>query len=147
MAIIRGKNLVVAIDSSGTDVVIGAAKDCTLTTSMAMLDISNKDSGAAKEFMPDDYDWTVSANAFYDPTKTLNYEEIMAYLQAGTQVKINVGVPGTGYPVSGSFYEGNAYVSSCNLSGAYGDSSTLAVEFRGTGVLTPKSYAAGGSMS
>lgn len=147
MAIIRGKKLVVAIDSSGTDVVLGAAQDCTLNTTMAMLDISSKDSGAGKEFMPDDYSWTVSANAFYDPTKTLNAEEIMAYLQAGTQVKINFGVPGTDYPVSGSFYEGYAYVSSCQLAGAYGDSSKVTVEFQGTGLLTPKSYAGGGSMS
>lgn len=147
MAIVRGKKLAVIIDVSGTDTVIGGAIDCTFDTSMNLLDITSKDSPDAKEFMADDYEWSISSNNFYDPAKTFNAEEILAYLQAGNSVKLNFGVLGTSYPVAGQFIEGNAFVESCQLSGAVGDSSKFNVSFKGTGVWTLKSYSPAGSMS
>ena len=147
MAVVRGKDLAVIVDSSGTDVAVGASIDCTFTTTANLLDITSKDSTNAKEFAADMYEWTVTANNFYDPAKTLNAEETLAYLKAGTKVLLNFGVLGTSYPVAGQFLEGYAYVRSCTLSGAVGDSAKFNVEFQGTGDWTLKNYSPAGSMS
>lgn len=130
---IMGHNLRIRIGAV-TAVAIYAATECSLSIETDTVEINHKDNYSAnwKEIIPAASGWSGSTNGLIYFDAANGIDDAIAAQIAKTKVKIEFSTAVTG----DTKWTGDAYLTSCELSGSVGEVSTYAVSFTGTAALT-----------
>lgn len=130
---VMGHNLRMRVGTV-TAVAIYAATECSINIETDTVEINHKDnySNNWKEIIPAANGWSGSTNGliFFDAANGID-DAISAQI-AKTKIKVEFSTAVTG----DLKWTGDAYITSCELSGSVGEVSTYAVSFTGTGPLT-----------
>jgi hypothetical protein len=121
---------VLILDIGGVQV--GALLSNSFNAAADMLDATTKDSAGAKEYISGEYGWGMSFESLYDPAATEGFSEALGYVKAGTSLDVYWG----GVVAADVFFNGNALMSSVDLSGPKNEVSSYSGELQGTGVIT-----------
>jgi hypothetical protein len=97
-----------------------------------MIDVTNKDSGGNKAFIPGDREATISFEGLFDETitSTAGFDLLNDAIQAGTQLTALFG------GATGKTYSYAAYCKSLTRTAPEGDAETFSAEFQLTGAQT-----------
>lgn len=113
-----------------------AQQKCELNQDMEMVETTSKDSGVAKEFVPDKYSGTISVSGLYDPdASSSTYENSMTIQTAfvgKTLCQLKFGEIANGR----KYFSCNAYIQSHNIGAPMGDVSTYDITFQITGAIS-----------
>lgn len=120
---------VLILDIGGVQV--GALLSNSFNAAADMLDATTKDSAGAKEYISGEYGWGMSFESLYDPAATEGFSEALGYVKAGTSLDVYWG----GVVAADAFFNGNALMSSVDLSGPKNEVSSYSGELQGTGVI------------
>lgn len=141
----KGKNLMLFIEIESKYTAIAAAKDCSYTVSAEMSETSSKDSGIWKDQQPTKLSWNAKSSNLLIFGDANGYDILMGKMVAMEPVKIRFskikevnskdGIPETGWTENGNIMEGEAYVSSLELTAPDGDNASYSVSFEGAGKL------------
>ena len=123
MSVILGKNVYIYDSTVQGAAIVAAAKSCTISKSVDIIEKASPTQGSAKEFTTGRYEWEVSINHLV--VSTAPFEGI---LMVGNTygLEINIG---------GSIKTGNAICTQADIQGATGNLATGSVKFKGTGLL------------
>lgn len=131
---IRGENLRIYIDDTGTDEPIAMAQECTVSMTTEMLEAAHKDSEAFVEREADTNDWSVSGTYLIamDPDAAeQNWESLWDAWRNRQSITVKFSTK-----VSGDTeLSGNAFISSLELSANKGEYATGTYEFMANGTL------------
>lgn len=127
MSVQNGDVLILLIGSTQ----LGALLSNSFNASADMLDATSKDSGGAKEYISGEYGWGMSFEALYDPAATEGFSEALGYVKAGTSLDVYWG----GETAGDAYFNGNALMSSVDLSGPKNEVASYSGELQGTGVI------------
>ena len=111
---------------------VGALLSNSFNAAADMLDATTKDSAGAKEYISGEYGWGMSFESLYDPAATEGFSEALGYVKAGTSLDVYWG----GVTAADAYFNGNALMSSVDLSGPKNEVSSYSGELQGTGVIT-----------
>ena len=113
---------------------------CSLNLTSDTIDASNKMAGVWTAALPGKLSWTISTEALMSTSAT-GYDYFYSKLVAREPFKIRFGQVTDlkkldfSQDESKTYYEGEAYCSSCNLNADNGAVCTMSVEFTGNGEL------------
>lgn len=114
---------------------------CSLNLTSDTIDASNKMAGVWTAALPGKLSWTISTEALMSTSET-GYEYFYDKLVKREAFKIRFGqvtdlsTQEFDIDTTKTYYEGEAYCSSCNLTADNGAVCTMSVEFTGNGELT-----------
>ena len=138
---ILGDELFVYINTSGTTwEPLAYSTTCSLNLTSDTIDDSNKMAGVWTAALPGKLSWTISTEALMSTSAT-GYDYFYSKLVAREPFKIRFGqatdISTSDFTQNESktYYEGEAYCSSCNLTADNGAVCTMSVEFTGNGEL------------
>jgi predicted secreted protein len=102
-----------------------------------MIDVTNKDSAGAKEFIAGEYGYTLNVEGIFEEDASvsasgLSYKDLLTDLLAGTSVTVVMTTDSTG----DQKLTGSAFFSSLSLSAPNNDKATFTGTLQGTGALT-----------
>jgi predicted secreted protein len=130
MAKLSGKNMLVLVGGTA----IGGTKSFTLTVNSNLIDTTTKDSDAWGDSLYGSKDWEVSFDGLYDPSNTMNAEEIFDLITGDTTAILEMAViDGTG---GGLVFRGNANATGLTMTAGYNDAVSMSGGFKGAGELT-----------
>jgi hypothetical protein len=131
MAKIAGQNFAVYAD--GTK--IGDARDCTLNVSQTLIDATSKDDANWLARLTSQREWSIDVTVVFDEANAFDVVDLNDLILNATQVVVEFsqGTDGTTY------WYGNAYLASCNISAPMADVTTASATFTGDGALTKAS--------
>lgn len=108
--------------------------NCSMDASMDTREVTNKQSGGNAEFREGKKTTTYSGDFVHAPDAVVGFEELFAYWQARTMVTVRMSTE-----VSGDkFYEGEAYITSLNLTAPMEDNITYTMSLQVTASNTLK---------
>lgn len=113
---------------------------CSLNLNSDTIDASNKMAGVWTAALPGKLSWTISTEALMSTSNT-GYDYFYEKLVKRTPFKLRFGQVTDlskldfSQDESKTYYEGEAYCSSCNLNADNGAVCTMSVEFQGNGEL------------
>lgn len=113
---------------------------CSLNLNSDTIDASNKMAGIWSAALPGKLSWTISTESLMSTSNT-GYEYFYDKLVARTPFKIRFGqvkdlaIADFSHDETKTYYEGEAYCSSCALNADNGAVCTMSVEFTGNGEL------------
>lgn len=117
---------------------IGYATECALNINAETIDCSNKQSGIWASALPGQLSWTMSTSALY--TTDAGYAELFDKFTQRQAVPVKFGTrisdSSTGLDTAATYFSGNAYITSLELSAGNNEVATYSVEFTGEGALT-----------
>ena len=125
MAKLDGKDIVLKI---GTVVLVGRTTG-SINFSADMLDATTADSVNFKEFISGEKNATLSVGGLYDPEAAEGADDAIGYLIAGSEVVWYYGQVTTG----GTYYTGNALISSVSIQGDKNTVASYTIELQNTG--------------
>lgn len=131
--LIMGHNLRVRFGTA-TATKIFAQTECSVSIETDTTEVNHKDNYSTnwKEIMPAVNSWSASSNGMIYFDATTGIDDVIAAQTSKTKVKFEFSTDASGdYKLSG-----DAYITSCQLSGPVGEGSTYAISFTGTGPLT-----------
>ena len=151
--IIKGSHLMVFLDGNP----IAFATSHSLSKTLNTQDISTKDHGDYNAILPQTISWEITTENLYSlsgyaalntafntrQAVTVAFGE-STYAQDGTQASIVLpesaeqGAKTTNWALSGDYEEGQAYITSLQVTAGSGDNATFSATFTGTGDLTSK---------
>ena len=126
-----------SVETGGTLAVIEDVKECSITITTDMRDITNKDSAGWKQILPGLKSASCSATGFVSYDNTTNFEEFQAAQIAGTEfdIEIRVGTT-TGTNDGDRVYQCKGYVTSVELSSSFEETQEYTVNFDINGAIT-----------
>lgn len=127
MSVILGKNVYIYDSTVQGAAIVAAAKSCTISKSVDIIEKASTTQGSAKEFTTGRYEWEVSINHLV--VSTAPFEGILMVGNTyGLEINIetNIGVVKK---------TGNAICTQADIQGATGNLATGSVKFKGTGLL------------
>ena len=147
--IIKGGHLMVFVKDGATYKPIAFATSHTFSKTLNTQEISCKDFGDVAAVIPQNYSWTMQTdnlysingykavnNAFKNMSKVKVYFGESTYNQATAQASI-VDVDGaTDWAIAGFGEEGDAYITSLDVTASAGENATFSATFTGTGTLS-----------
>lgn len=108
--------------------------NCSMDASMDTREVTNKQSGGNAEFREGKKTTTYSGDFVHAPDAVVGFEELFAYWQNRTMVTVRMSTE-----VSGDkFYEGEAYITSLNLTAPMEDNITYTMSLQVTASNTLK---------
>lgn len=123
---------------------IAFSTDCTLSISGDTIDTSSKSSGVFASALPGQFSWTISTSALY--TTEAQYETLYEAMLTRTPMKITFGRVtslgdatteiNTALDSTKTHFEGQAYITSLELSAGNGEVASYSIEFNGDGRLS-----------
>jgi len=127
-----------SVETGGTMAVIDDVKECSITITTDMRNITNKDSAGWKQILPGLKSASCSATGFLSYDNTTNFEEFQAAQIAGTEfdIEIRVGTTGTGADDGDRVYTCTGYITSVELSSAFEETQEYTVNFDINGSIT-----------
>jgi len=142
--LIRGDEFFLYVKTSGgTDKPIAYATSASISISQETLDCSNKMSGVWSNALAGKLSWTVSSSALMS-YKDTGYSYFYEKMVARTPFLIKIGqvtdlaTEDFDADETKTYYTGQAYLTSLNLSSDNGSVASFDVEFQGDGALTQK---------
>ena len=131
--------------SGGT--LVAYATSCTLSVNQSVREITNKDSGGAKEIAEGLVDWSVdcegmyawldaSGSAFAGGPDDLILAHANASTSGSTRATFEITFGTTGSTTGDTKYVGTVYLASMSLTGGTEESATYSASFAGDGTLT-----------
>lgn len=152
-SIIKGGHLMVFLN----DAPIAFATSHSLSKTLNTQDISTKDHGDYNAILPQTISWEITTENLYSlsgyaalNTAFNNRQAVTVafgestYSQSGTQASIVLpedaqqNAANTNWELSGNYEEGQAYITSLQVTAGAGDNATFSATFTGTGDLTSK---------
>lgn len=132
MAFIRGKNLRVYKFSDGLgNMEIGCSKECDLSMSTALREVTGYSSAKSKEFKPDLNEWSVSTSGLISTGEDYGFAQLIQDWLAQTRLTIKFAIDADS---EGTWvFQGYAYITSVSLGGSNGSASTFNLSVQGTG--------------
>jgi hypothetical protein len=124
-----------AAETGGTVAIIGKVKDCSVSVSTDMQDVTTKDSDGWREQRPGLKSATVSIGAFVSYDENTNLEEFQALQLAGTALDMEITVGTTSGVGGDKAYTATGYIESVEVSSAYAESQEFTVNFAVTGAV------------
>ena len=111
---------------------VAYATSHTLNVNIAMIDVTNKDSGAWVDNLPGLRDWSIDIEGFLAMDSTTNAEYLYTLVSGRTRVmvKFSNNVSGDAY------WHGYAYITSYTLTAPLEDAVTFSASLAGDGALT-----------
>lgn len=137
MAKIAGQNFAVYADG----VKIGDARDCTLNVSQTLIDATSKDDANWLARLTSQREWSVDVTVVFDEANAFDVVDLNDLILNATQVVIEFSQGENGANGS-TYWYGNAYLASCNISAPMADVTTASATFTGDGALTKASISA-----
>ena len=128
MSVILGKNVYIYDSTVQGAAIVAAAKSCTISKSVDIIEKASTTQGSAKEFTTGRYEWEVSINHLV--VSTAPFEGILM-LGNTYGLEITIGNDTIGYTTK----TGNAICTQADIQGATGNLATGSVKFKGTGLL------------
>jgi hypothetical protein len=115
---------------------ISKSTDATLSYSLGVREVTNKDSANTVENLPANKSFEISSSAFYTFDATLAADDFYTYMFNRTEVTVLFGRTET--KTAGNFYySGKGYITSMSINTPNeGDSATYDLTITGTGALT-----------
>ena len=134
---VNGTLISIYKDVSGTLTKIANATSHSIDISKDMIDVTNKDSAGAKEFIAGEYGYTLNVEGIFEDDASvsasgLSYKDLLTDLLAGTSVTVVMTTDSTG----DQKLTGAAFFSSLSLSAPNNDKATFTGTLQGTGALT-----------
>lgn len=124
--------LYVSTDGGNTYNLVGEVRNLTLRVEADNIDVTSHDSAGWREFIQGLKQWTATAEALYVDTNA-QQDAVYAALTGGTVIDLRIYAE----EASGKEqWEGEARVTSWELSGPNDDAAVVNLEFQGTGALT-----------
>ena len=131
--------------SGGT--LVAYATSCTLSVNQSVREITNKDSGGAKEIAEGLVDWSVdcegmyawldaSGSAFAGGPDDLILAHANASTSGSTRASFTITFGTTDGETGDLKYTGDAYLTSISMTGGTEESATFSASFGGNGTLT-----------
>lgn len=130
---VKGVDILILIEdpvTSGTYITVGGQRNATLSESVDTLETTHKLTQGFKEFEYGFGEWTVSGDGVYIKDDA-GFVALKNAMRNKEKVKLRIKEEGE------ELEEGIALVTSRELEGAYDSEATYAVEFQGTGAITP----------
>lgn len=127
-----------SVETGGTMAVIDDVKECSISITTDMRDITNKDDNGWKNILPGLKSASCSATGFVSYDATTNFEEFQAAQIAGTEFDIEIRV-GTTVGASNDgdrVYTCKGYITSIELSSAFEETQEYTVNFDINGAIT-----------
>lgn len=134
-----------------TGVPLAYATECSLSISADTIETSNKMSGTWASALPGQNSWTVSTSALYAADSSWGYNQMFQSMSQRRPYKIKFGrvknyntIPDYTNPAnytldaSAGYYEGDAYLTSLELSAGNGEVASMSAEFTGNGQIQYK---------
>ena len=125
---------------------VAYATSCTISVNQSVREITNKDSGGAKEIAEGLLDWSVDCEGMYawrdaSGSAVNNADDLLlAYANASTSGSTRASFTitfGTTDGETGDLkYTGDAYLTSISMTGGTEESATFSASFGGNGTLT-----------
>lgn len=127
-----------AVETGGTVAVISDVKECSITLTTDMRDITNKDSAGWKQILPGLKSASCSATGFLDYDHTTGFEEFQAAQIAGTEfdIEIRVGATTSADTTGDRVYTCSGFITSVELSSSFEETQEYTVNFDINGALT-----------
>jgi len=126
--LVNGTLISIYKDVAGTLTKIANATSHSIDISKDMIDVTNKDSAGAKEFIAGEYGYTDASVS----TQGQSFKDLLTDLLAGTSVTVVMTTNSTG----DQKMTGSAFFSSLSLSAPNNDKATFTGTLQGTGALT-----------
>ena len=134
---VNGTLISIYKDVSGTLTKIANATSHSIDFAKDMIDVTNKDSAGAKEFIAGEYGYTLNVEGIFENEASvsasgLSFKDILTDCLAGTSLTVVFTTN-----VSGDDkWTGSAYFSSLSLSAPNNDKATFTGTLQGTGAIT-----------
>lgn len=133
---INGTLISIFKDVAGTLTKIANATSHGIDIAKDMIDVTNKDSAGAKEFIAGEYGYTLSVEGIFEEDASVgagqqSFKDILTDLLAGTSVTVVMTTNSTG----DQKLTGSAFFSSLSLSAPNNDKATFTGSLQGTGAL------------
>lgn len=127
-----------AIEDGGTIAVIGDVKECSITTTTDIRDVTNKDSAGWKQILPGLKSASGSATGFVTYDNDFNFQEFQNLQLNGTKinVEIRVGTTTSADETGDRVYQFNAYITSVELSSTFEETQEFSVNYEIDGAVT-----------
>jgi len=131
MAKVAGKNFAVYVDGDK----VGDCRDCTLNISQALIDATSKDDANWLARLPSNREWSVDVTALFDETNDPDVVDLVDLILNATEVTVEFSQGSVGT----TYWYGEAYATTTNVSAPMSDITTGGITFQGTGALTKAS--------
>lgn len=140
---INGKDFMIFKKTGEAYKALAAAKDLKVTLSVETSETSSKDSGGWSDEEIKKLSWTANTTNLVTVDQ-VDYDALFDATVAGERVPVRFGVaknasnsavPAEGWTPPDKGYEGEALITSLELSGANGESGTYTAQFKGVGEL------------
>lgn len=123
MAVVLGKNIFIYNGETGTAELIAAAKSCTISKKIDLIERASSTQAAAKEFVTGRYEWDVTIDHLV--TTGAPFEGLLAVGQSYT-ISVVIG---------STRKTGNVICQQADISGPVGGIGKGNVKFKGNGLL------------
>jgi len=134
MAIFNGTKLGVYVTVGGTDTLIAAATDCSLSLSMETIDITTKDSAGYRELLAGVRSGSMSVSGLIDYTDASNQD--VTDLFAAYNNRTILSLVFSNAEVGDQKYSASGFMTSLEQSGGTEDTATYSATFELTGIVT-----------
>lgn len=116
---------------------VANAKSHSYDLSKDMVEVTNKDSAGAKEYLPGEYGAKIACEGFMEMDQTVandmaSVEDLHAYATAGTLLAARL----TSQVVGDLYFEANGYISSLKIDAPNNDATTYSFDFQISGAIT-----------
>jgi TP901-1 family phage major tail protein len=134
---VNGTLISIYKDVSGTLTKIANATSHSIDFTKDMIDVTNKDSAGAKEFIAGEYGYTLSVEGIFENEASvsasgLSFKDILTDCLAGTSVTVVFTTNVTG----DDKWTGSAFFSALSLTAPNNDKATFTGTLQGTGAIT-----------
>ena len=144
-SILKGSDFLLAVGTTSSDKTpVAYATSHSLKISRETRDITSKQSGIWNDAVSGNMAWEVSVDALYALNGSI-YDTLVSLMIAGNPVYVTSGQrqDDNTYGIGTGFYQGQAIITSVDLSASAKDNMTMSVSLTGVGALTPTGIAAG----
>ena len=134
MAQVKGNDLIVYMNSGGTETAIACSTTCTLNIAQELVDSTCKDSGGWANNIEGLKSWSVDVDGLYVLPNVWGFIDISDLIVSSDDNTVTITFGNTG-PLK-HYWQGTARLASTSLSGDSDQGATYSASFTGYGALT-----------
>lgn len=132
--LIKGEKLFIYLDTQTKP--IAFATSCSLEMSFETIDTSNKQSGNWVSNLLGKGSWTINSESLVTKkTGEQSVDAVFTAMTAREAVKVTFAEAGASFAKGTVWYEGNAYITSCNITAENDGVVSMSITFTGCGEL------------
>ena len=131
--LIRGDKLFIYIGTSTKP--IAYSTSCSLEMSFETIDTANKMSGNWVSSLLGQGSWSISTDALIAKTQDQSIDAVFDAMVGREAIKITMAEAGADYVKGTSWFEGEGFISSCNVNANNGEVASMSITITGSGEL------------